>query len=265
MKKVSVIMGIYNCADTLSEAIDSILNQTFTNWELILCDDGSSDDTYKIAENYALMNPGKIRLIKHEKNQGLATALNSCLREVTGDYVARMDGDDRSMPERFAMQVQFLETHSDVQLVGTAMLRFNETGNIGVDKKPEHPDRYTLKKSVPFNHATIMTYRYVYEKLNGYTVSEITKREEDHDLWFRFYQEGFVGCNLEEPLYCVREDLNAIKRRTLKGRIACCKVMLNGYKLLGYPKTWYWYPYFEVLKAFVPSSFVMLYRRFQAR
>ena len=87
-------MGIYNCAKTLPEAIDSILAQTYSNWELIMCDDGSSDDTYAIAEKYKITYPNKIKLIKNEKNLGLNATLNNCLKYVDGNYIARMDGDD---------------------------------------------------------------------------------------------------------------------------------------------------------------------------
>ena len=97
---VSIIMGIYNCAETLPEAIESILNQTYLNWELIMCDDGSSDDTWKIAIRYAEKYPDKIKILKNESNKGLNYTLNRCLKKATGKYIARMDGDDISMPER---------------------------------------------------------------------------------------------------------------------------------------------------------------------
>ena len=91
---ISVIMGIYNCAGTLSEAIESILNQTITNWELIMCDDGSTDDTYNVAKEYALVHKEKIVLLKNKKNMGLNYTLNRCLSVAKGNYIARMDGDD---------------------------------------------------------------------------------------------------------------------------------------------------------------------------
>ena len=96
MPEISVIMAIYNCADTVACAIDSILNQTYSDWELILCDDGSVDDTYKIAEEYKNKYPDKIKLIKNPSNQGLPASLNNCLKKASGKYIARMDGDDIS-------------------------------------------------------------------------------------------------------------------------------------------------------------------------
>ena len=117
MKKVSVIMGIYNCGPTLQEAIDSILAQTYSNWELILCDDGSGDNTYAIADEYRRKYPDRIVLLRNESNTGLNHTLNRCLEVATGDYVARMDGDDISLPDRFEKQVMFLDAHPEYTIV----------------------------------------------------------------------------------------------------------------------------------------------------
>ena len=111
-KKVSIIMGIYNCASTLPEAIDSIINQTYNNWELIMCDDGSVDNTYEIADKYRNQYPKKIVLLKNEKNMGLNYTLNECLKHSSGEYIARMDGDDLSLPTRLEKEVAFLENNT---------------------------------------------------------------------------------------------------------------------------------------------------------
>ena len=99
--KISILMGIYNCADTLSQAIDSLLSQTYPHWKLIMCDDGSTDNTYNIAKQYTKKYPEKIILIKNKKNMGLNFTLNHCLEYADTKYVARMDGDDVSLPQRF--------------------------------------------------------------------------------------------------------------------------------------------------------------------
>lgn len=92
--EISIIMGIYNCESTLNEAVASIKNQTVQNWELIMCDDGSSDRTYEIAENLQRADK-RIVLLKNEHNLGLNITLNNCLKKARGAYIARMDGDDR--------------------------------------------------------------------------------------------------------------------------------------------------------------------------
>lgn len=138
-KKISILMGIYNCASTLREAIDSILAQTYENWELILCDDGSSDDTLSIAQEYCKQDPERFILLKNEHNMGLNHTLNRCLSVATGEYIARMDGDDISLPERFAVQADFLNTHPQYALVSCPMIYFDEGGIWGYGKAIEIP------------------------------------------------------------------------------------------------------------------------------
>ena len=95
MPKISVIMGIYNCANTISGSIESIINQTYEDWELIMCDDGSIDTTFDVAKEYQKKYPQKIILLKNKRNRGLNYTLNKCLEIAKGEYIARMDGDDQ--------------------------------------------------------------------------------------------------------------------------------------------------------------------------
>ena len=125
--KVSIIMGIFNCAETLSDAIKSILSQTYSDWELIMCDDGSTDNTFHIAQTFASKNPN-IVLIKNDRNMGLNYTLNRCLELATGEYIARMDGDDISLPNRLEEEVSFLDQHPQYAIVSTPMIYFDENG-----------------------------------------------------------------------------------------------------------------------------------------
>lgn len=264
--KISIIMGIYNCSQTLPQAIDSIITQTYTDWELIMCDDCSSDDTYKVAEEYKNKYPEKIILVRNETNSRLAFSLNHCLKYATGKYVARMDGDDISLPDRFEKQIKFLKENPDVDLVGTAMQRFNDKGKHDIVYGVKNPDRYTLRKHIPFCHATIMTYKSVYDKLGGYTVAERTKRAQDYDLWFRFFYAGFRGENLVEALYMVREDKNAVRRRTARVRINAFKTTLIGYRLLKYPFWWLLKPTVNLFVRLITPYFIVdWYRAFQSK
>ena len=122
MPKISIIMGIYNCAETLPEAIDSVLTQTFSDWQLILCDDGSKDNTYGIAKEYQGRFPEKILLLQNEQNMGLNHTLNRCLQVASGEYVARMDGDDISLPTRLEKEAAFLDAHPEYAIVSTPMI-----------------------------------------------------------------------------------------------------------------------------------------------
>ncbi|WP_010200271.1 glycosyltransferase family 2 protein [Bacillus sp. m3-13] len=264
--KISIIMATYNCESTIDEAIDSIINQTYTNWELIICDDCSIDNTYEKLYFYKEKYPGKIILLKNKVNSRLSYSLNRCLEVAKGKYVARMDGDDISLPDRFEKQVFFLQNNPSIHVVGTLMRRFSSGGLADIMHNNEKPDKYTLRYNVPFFHATIMTYKHVYDTLGGYTVSERTVRGQDVDLWFRFFHEGFKGMNIMEPLYLVREDLAAIKRRTFRVRWNAYKTTMIGYRLLNYPLLWYIKPTFEALaKSIIPDRLIYLYRNIQKK
>ena len=262
--KISVIMGTYNCSDTIKDAINSLIQQTYKDWELIVCDDCSIDNTYAILEEFRREYPDRIILLKNKENSRLAFSLNECLKYVTGHFVARMDGDDVSAPERFEKQVRFLRENKNIDLVGTAMQRFDSGVLADIIYPVEHPTRYTLRNRMPFNHATIMTYKYVYDTLGGYTVAKRTMRAQDYDLWFRFYHNDFNGSNILEPLYYVRENESAIKRRTFSVRFNAYKTTLIGFHLLNYPIQWYIRPtILMIFKSLLPVKAVLIYRKFQ--
>ena len=111
---ISVIMGIYNCESTLEDAVTSILSQTVNNYEIIMCDDGSDDGTYDKACELMKANPDIIYVIRNRENKGLACALNRCLKIAKGKYIARMDGDDKCLPNRFETELRELVEHSEL-------------------------------------------------------------------------------------------------------------------------------------------------------
>ena len=264
--KVSVIMGIYNCEKTLREAVDSICRQTYSNWELILWDDGSTDGTYELARQIAGQDHDRIKLFHGEKNRKLSYALNQCLNHAEGELVARMDGDDISHPDRLQKQVDYLRKHPETDLVGTQMMWFDEEGHSGTLKAPLQPKPEMLRGGVPIHHATIMTYRTVYEALGGYTESDMVEGVEDVDLWFRFFEHGFQAATLDEILYDVRMDREALKRRTLGRRIRSIRTRAAGYKRLGFPRKWLAGPACKlVLKGLVPLPVKRFYTRFRKR
>lgn len=264
--KVSVIMGIYNCDIMLSEAIDSVLNQTYSDWQLIMCDDGSTDGTYAIADSYRKKYPDKIILLQNERNQKLAYSLNRCLEYADGDYIARMDGDDYCSAERFEKQVEFLDNNPEYDLCGTMGWSVPICGNAKtIIGGPEKPDRYSMHCCVPFVHPSIMARKKVYEILGGYTDIPRTVRCEDCDLWYRFFANNFKGYNLKELLYSHREYRDAVMRRTAKGRWNSFRTDLYGYRLLGYP--WYWYgrPVIQLIKALVPRRLIVWLKTAEAK
>lgn len=236
MPKVSVLMGAYNCADTIAESIESIQGQTFTDWEMIICDDGSKDNTVEVVQSY-VEKDNRIKLIRNEKNHGLSYTLNRCIENSTGEYCARMDGDDLCDPERFAIQNLFLDTHPEFGFVSTTMLRFDDRG---VYQRPKigdgfMPTKADLIKGSPFCHAPSMIRRSTYDAVNGYRDLPQILGDEDYDLWFRIYAVGISGYVIENPLYSMRDGREAAKRRSFRRRLNEAWVRKEGYKAIGTP------------------------------
>lgn len=253
---VSVIMGIYNCENSIEAAIESILQQTYDNWELIMCDDGSTDSTYSIATKYMEKYSDKIVVLKNEKNLRLAATLNRCLGVAKGEYIARMDADDVCLPERLEKQVAFLDNNPQYACVGSNMIVFDEYGDHGIRVIPQETKESTLLKTTIFAHPTIMMRSSVYQELGGYTVSKRTMRAEDLDLWFRFVKAGYKGYNIQDPLYRYRECEKDLNKRSLHAAIQTSKVFFDGYKMLGFSRFKYIYALRPIIVAMLPNSVI---------
>lgn len=251
--KVSVIMATYNCEKTVEKSIDSILNQTYKDWILIICDDGSTDGTYEILERYKRDYPDKFLLIRNSENKKLPYSLNRCIEQVETELVARMDADDFSMPERFEKQVAFLKEHPEYDMVGTGVTVFDGTKKIASIIKYKCPTKETMLRQNAFSHATVMTYKRVYEELGGYSLDPTVIRVEDVDLWCRFLAKGYKGYNLPDELYTILEDCNAVKRRTFSARLNSARTRYRGYKIMGFKGFVCYKPYLLLLKAFIPT------------
>ncbi len=253
MPTISVIMGIFNCADTLAEAIDCILAQTATDWELILCDDGSTDDTFAVASVYQAQYPDKIVLLRNETNLGLNATLNKCLSAAKGKYIARMDGDDRCAVDRFEKELAVLEQEPDIAIVSTDMAHFDETGIWGRIAHPTAPEPRDLLRETPFCHAPCMVRREAYEAVGGYSVSERLLRVEDYHLWVKMYKAGFRGRNIHEVLYHMRDDRHAYSRRKFRYRLNEAYVKALVVKLFHLPITGYVHVLRPIIVGLLPA------------
>jgi len=184
MPEVSVIMPVYNASDYLTEAIDSIICQTFGDWELILIDDGSTDNSRDIIKTYA-KSDRRIRYYKNEQNLGLIRTLNKGIGLCTGRYIARMDADDISLPDRFEVQYRFLESNIDIAMCGTYALlidaKGDEVGRVTHLSSDEYI-RINLMFSPSFIHPSIMIRTDV---LRSNPYDEAYKHAEDYELWCR--------------------------------------------------------------------------------
>ena len=253
-------MGIYNCGPYLQEALDSLYAQTYKDFKIILCDDGSTDNTYEIAKANSEAHSNVV-LIKNERNMGLNYTLNHCLKYADTEYCARMDGDDISLPTRFEKEVAFLDEHPEYAIVTTPMKHFDKQGIFRVQKGGNEPTIQEFPKHRPFCHAPCMIRTEAYNAVGGYTVADKLLREEDYHLWIKMYAQGFRGYTLEEPLYMMRDDRNAARRRNFKARKNEAYVKHLAVNMLGLPFYYNIYCLVPLIKGIRPNwLYYMLYK-----
>ncbi len=261
MPIISVLMGIYNENKIYaSQAIDSILNQTFSDFEFIICDDGSNPAFYRWLYGYCRKDK-RIRLLRSSCNQGLAAALNNGLKCAEGKYVARMDADDISARERLARQYDFLEAHPEYALTGCSVRMTGKRGIWGMRIMEEIPTKESFLKTSPFVHPAIMIRMDAVKALHGYSESKTAVRAEDYEFFMRLYVAGFRGYNLQEPLLSYREDESSLKKRKYRYRIHECMVRYRGFCRLGILKGNYRYVAKPLIAGLVPAGWMMRIRK----
>jgi len=197
MPLVSVIMPVYNGAKYIDEAIESILSQTFSDFEFIIIDDGSTDDTIQHIKRF---NDHRMLLLKNEHNMGITQSLNRGLESAKGEYICRMDADDISLANRLEKQVSFLQKYSSIVLVGSSADQIDDKGIIvGEELMPLSPAEINRIKFIhnPFIHGSVMFRKSLLVEFGGYDVR--WKYNEDYDLWLRFTSR-YLAMNMSDKL-----------------------------------------------------------------
>ena len=212
MPKVSVIMSLYNSEKYLRKAIDSVLSQTFTDFEFIIIDDGSQDNGAGIVQTYS--DP-RISLI-FQRNTGLPSALNNAIEVAKGDLIARMDPDDICLPNRFARQFDYLLHHQDVSIVGSAAICIDESGKeLGhIRMTPFHALGESVSPESPCIHPSVMFRRSVFNSAGGYP-GEMRYGGEDAILFNRILPFGSIA-NLSDPLIYYRLSKTSMSQKSRK-------------------------------------------------
>ncbi len=209
---VSVLMSVYNTQRYLAEAIDSILHQSFTDFEFIIINDGSTDESLTVLQAYAQHDP-RIRLISRD-NRGLARTKNELVSLAHGEFLAIMDSDDVAMPDRFAHQVDFLHANPDVVCVGGAYDFIDEAGrlleHVSVPLTDDDLQRFALQGKVLINHPSAMIRRQALEQVGGY--DETMHTDGILDLWLRLGEVGKLA-NLEETVLHYRQHQRSVSEQ----------------------------------------------------
>ncbi|MDW7657501.1 MAG: glycosyltransferase [Bacillota bacterium] len=197
MPKVSVIMPAYNAEPFISEAINSVLRQTFTDFEFIIINDCSADRTADIVSSF---QDSRITLLHNDVNSGIAATMNKGLNHATGTYIARLDHDDICLPDRLQKQVAFLDAHPEICAVGSAIMRFNTQGDLGTTVLPVNPKqaKVNLLANASIASPTVMLRGSVIRTHQLWFRSDYDTAE-DYDLWRRLIKIADIS-NLPDVL-----------------------------------------------------------------
>jgi len=211
--KVTVLMSVHDAERYLREAIDSILAQSFSDFEFLILDDASSDSSRTIVRGY---DDPRIRLIENQRNLGLTRSLNRGIELARGIYIARMDGDDLSKPERLGKQVAFLDAHSECAAVTTYSTKIDrDSTDVGLARTPVDGDeiRRRLRRGNCITHGTVMMRKEALERVGRY--DEAMERAQDYDLWLRFSEDHCI-CTIPEFLYLWRRHGDSVSVQHLE-------------------------------------------------
>ena len=258
---VSVLMSVYNGASTLEKAAASVLAQTYRDLELILCDDASTDDTWRIMQRIARSDT-RVTVFQNETNLGLGASLNECLSRAKGEYIARQDADDVSDPDRIERTMDFLLS-SGAPYAACGVRVFDDAGVWSTRQYPQKITKHIIAQKNPFFHPTMIFRRAVIESANGYRVSPETRRTEDYDLVMRLAAQGMIGENLQEILYSVYEPQEAYLRHNAMTRLYEVRVRARGLRAMGSPVSDYIYLVKPLIMACVPRGMIRSVKRLQ--
>ena len=228
---VSVLMSCFNAADWLVESVDSVLRQTFTDFEFVIIDDGSTDGSLAILQRYALQDERIVVVPK--ANTGLADSLNVGLRCARGEWIARMDADDICEPNRLEKQVAHASIHSNAVFVGSGLTIIDEHGCLGAQFSYPAGHKSLLKHLLSARrfppHASAFYRRALVLDIGGYRGR--IRRAEDYDLWLRLSEHGALAC-IQEPLMRIRKHSGQISLSAGgRDQIVDCRLAIISYLL----------------------------------
>jgi glycosyltransferase involved in cell wall biosynthesis len=221
---ISVVMSVNNGEAYLAEAVDSILGQTFRNFEFVIIDDGSKDGTARILEGYA-KHDARVRVITQD-NRGRVSSLNRGMEIAQAPLIARMDADDVALPERFERQVRFLEAHPEIGLLGTAVQLIGPKGQPMGLYKPDTEDqklREVMMKGCPFRHPTILMRKEIVIAVGGYRKALLDA--DDYDLWMRMAERTKIA-NLSDALLRYRTHPAQVSVTNMRHQTLCRRAVV---------------------------------------
>ncbi len=258
---ISVIMGIKANNDRIAQikrSVLSIINQDITeSVELIICDNGSDAGIQKYLDNISVQYDN-IKIIRESRVVSLQQKLNYCLQNASGDYIARMDDDDYSYPNRFSIQYEFLKKHSDIAFVGSNIIEVGLKDYKKIKKFPEYPQIKDFKMTQPYIHSSLMFRKQCLLDIGGYSESKWCESCDDYDLLLRLYKKNYIGANIQVPLieYCVYSS--KVKKIPLKYRVNQAATRYKRFKDFNKNIVWFFYILKPIILWFLPLKILNL-------
>lgn len=208
---VSLIMSVRNGSKDLHRSVPSILNQTYRDFEFIICDDGSTDNTWQVLRKFQEKD-SRIILLHNEESRGLAFSLNRCIDVAKSNILARQDADDTSELNRLERQYAFVVNHPEYAIVGTCWYNVFSNGNKVKNPVKELPTAMDQVKGGLYMHPSWMMRKDQLERVGFYTVNKHTMRSQDYHLVMKLLGAGMKIYNMQEYLYNYTADENTMKR-----------------------------------------------------
>lgn len=225
--ELTVLMSVYNDEKYLAESIDSILNQTYQNFEFIIIDDASTDSSSEILRHYA-SEDSRIKLIVNTENKGLSYNLAEGVSLVSTPWIARMDGDDIAHQDRLLRQMEYVDNNPNIDIVGSFVIDIDARGKeIELRKVPtSHEKIAKLIWTCPFIHPTVLFRKEAIEQVGSYNKN--LRRRQDYELWFRCHKGGLSFHNIDEPLLYYRSTDDYFKKNDIFVQFQQAKMGYSG-------------------------------------
>ena len=224
--KVSVLLPVYNAQNFVKEAIESILHQTFHDFELIIINDGSSDNSLNIISTFI---DERILVVNHELNKGLVFTLNEGLDLAQGKYIVRMDADDFSFPNRLKLQVDFMERNKDIMVSGGQMIDYDNNWMLSKNPKDCNQVKVSLLFTCVVSHPTVIIRNQIL-KMENYYYDKSFIHSEDYELWSRVVRKHKIS-NISDVILKYRAHKNQVSQKFFKAQFdgirECQKIQLR--------------------------------------
>ena len=250
--KITVLMSVYNGLPYLEEALDSILTQTFTDFEFLIIDDASTDKSSEILNTYAKKD-SRIRIITNEKNIGLGASLAKGMELAKGKWVARIDSDDVAESNRLQVQHDFANKNPHLDIIGSSAIDIDEAGNVlGKREVPtKHEEIVDIIWTCPIVHPSVFLKKESILKVGNYYNY---RRRQDYNLWFRCVKHGLKFANISEPLLRYRFDDNYFIRNNFYAMLRQMIIGWQGNWLVNAPIKAYFGVAMPVLRTLLPKK-----------